>query len=60
MDKMKKSDGFLGCRTSKEIEDKIKAICETNNREVSEVLNYLLRIFIEDLDGIRTKFLERK
>lgn len=60
MAKIKKYDGFLGCRTSKEIEKTIKSICSDNNREVSEVMNYLCRIFIEDIDGIKTKFLMRK
>lgn len=60
MAKIKKCDGFLGCRTSKEIERMIKKICEENKREVSEVINYLCRIFIEDIDGIKTKFLTRK
>jgi len=60
MAKIKKCDGFLGCRTSKDIEKKIKSICNDNNREVSEVINYLCRIFIEDIDGIKTKFLTKK
>ena len=59
MKKLKRCDGFLGCRTSKSIEGKIKALCTENNREVSEVINYLCRIFIEDFEGIRTKFFKR-
>ena len=59
MKKLKRCDGFLGCRTSKVIEDKIKALCTENSREVSEVINYLCRIFIEDLDGIQKKFFKK-
>ena len=57
MKKIKHCDGFLGCRTTQHIEDGIKKICASNNREVSEALNYLCRIFIEDEHGIRTRFL---
>ena len=57
MKKIKKCEGFLGCRTSKKIEDGLKTICDSHNREVSEVLNYLCRLFIEDTEGIRTRFL---
>ncbi|MFA5142745.1 MAG: hypothetical protein WC522_01080 [Candidatus Omnitrophota bacterium] len=60
MKKLKRCDGFLGCRTSKAIEEKIKALCTENNREVSEVINYMCRIFIEDFSGIRTKFFKRE
>lgn len=59
MKKLKRCDGFLGCRTTKVIEDRIKALCTENNREVSEVINYLCRIFIEDLEGIQTKFFKK-
>ena len=59
MKKLKRCDGFLGCRTSKSIEEKIKAMCTENNREVSEVINYMCRIFIEDFGGIRTKFFKK-
>ena len=59
MKKLKRCDGFLGCRTSKAIEERIKALCTENSREVSEVINYLCRIFIEDLDGIQKKFFKR-
>jgi hypothetical protein len=55
--KIKKCDGFLACRTTKAMETEIKAICDANNREVSEVLNYLCRIFISDVSKIKTKFL---
>ena len=57
MKKQKHCDGFLGCRTPKHIELGIKSICDVHNREVSEVINYLCRLFIEDRDGVRTKFL---
>jgi hypothetical protein len=57
MKKQKHCDGFLGCRTPKHVETGIKTICNVHNREVSEVINYLCRIFIEDKDGVRTKFL---
>lgn len=57
MKKLQHSNGFLGFRTPKEVEATIKALCETNNREVSEVLNYLCRIFIEDAYEIKSKFL---
>lgn len=57
MPKKKHCDGFLGCRTPKYIEHSIKAICDTHNRDVSEVINYLCRVFIEDVDGVRSKFL---
>ena len=60
MQKRRHCDGFLGCRTSKEIEDRIKSICQSNKREVSEVLNYLCRLFIEDEGQIRSKFLTNK
>ncbi|MDO8525762.1 MAG: hypothetical protein Q7S07_04665 [Candidatus Omnitrophota bacterium] len=59
MKKLKRCDGFLGCRTSKAIEERIKALCSENNREVSEVINYMCRIFIEDFSGIRTKFFKK-
>ena len=59
MKKLKRFDGFLGCRTSKAIEEKIKALCTENSREVSEVINYMCRIFIEDFGGIRTKFFRK-
>jgi hypothetical protein len=55
--KIKKCDGFLACRTTKGIETEIKSVCEAHQREVSEVLNYLLRIFIDDVGKIKTKFL---
>ena len=58
MKKVRRCDGFLGCRTPKHVENGIKAICNSNNKEVSEVLNYLCRIFIEDENGVRTKFLK--
>lgn len=57
MRKLRRCDGFLGCRTPKYIETGLKSICSNHNREVSEVINYLCRIFIEDTDGVRTKFL---
>ena len=57
MTKRIKCDGFLGCRTTKEIEMQIKALCYEHNRDVSEILNYLCRIFIQDVGKIRTKFL---
>jgi hypothetical protein len=60
MRKLKRNNGFLGCRTTKEIEQKIKGICSEHNREVSEVLNYLCRVFIEDVGGIRAQFLEKR
>jgi hypothetical protein len=59
MKKLKRCDGFLGCRTSKVIEDKIKGLCSENKREVSEVINYMCRIFIEDLGGIQAKFFRK-
>jgi len=58
MTKRVKCDGFLGCRTTKEIEEQIKSICLANNRNISDVLNYLHRIFLEDFASIRTKFLK--
>jgi hypothetical protein len=60
MIKIKRCDGFLGCRTTKEIEQRIKELCEENKRGVSEVMNYLCRLFIEDFDEIRSKFFEEK
>ena len=57
MKKIRRCDGFLGCRTPKYIEKGIKSVCNTHNREVSEVMNYLCRIFLEDTDGVRSKFL---
>jgi len=60
MKKLKRCDGFLGCRTSKSIEEKIKSLCTENSREVSEVINYLCRIFIEDFNGIQTKFFRKE
>lgn len=57
MKKLKNYAGYLGCRTTGNIEWMIKSICASHNRSVSEVINYLCRIFIEDMDGIRTKFL---
>ena len=58
MRKIRRCNGFLGCRTPKFIEEGIKAICDSNNREISEVLNYLCRIFIEDENGVRSNFLK--
>ena len=57
MRRVKHCDGFLGCRTSKDIESKIKSICNENNREVSEVINYLCRIFINDVNGVKSTFI---
>lgn len=57
MKKLRRYDGFIGCRTPKHIEMGIKSICSVHNKEVSEVINYLCRIFIEDADGVRSKFL---
>ncbi len=54
--KIKHRDGFIGCRTSRAIEDKLKEFCSEHSREVSEVMNYLCRLFIEDAYQIRTKF----
>ena len=58
MKKVKRCNGFLGCRTPKYIEEGIKGICDSNNKEISEVLNYLCRIFIEDEHGVRSNFLK--
>jgi hypothetical protein len=57
MAKQKHFDGSIGCRVPKAMEVALKDICNTNNRDVSEVVNYLCRIFIEDVDGIRTRFI---
>ena len=57
MAKHKHYDGFIGCRTSKLVETTLKSICASHQRDVSEVVNYLCRIFIEDVNGIRTRFL---
>ncbi|PIY82882.1 MAG: hypothetical protein COX96_09045 [Candidatus Omnitrophica bacterium CG_4_10_14_0_2_um_filter_44_9] len=57
MAKQKHCDGFLGCRTSKQVEMALKDICSQHNRDISEVINYLCRLFIEDKEGIRSKFL---
>jgi hypothetical protein len=57
MKKIKTYSGYLGCRTTGNIEWMIKSICAANNRSVSEVINYLCRLFIEDANDIRTKFL---
>jgi hypothetical protein len=54
--KIKHRDGFIGCRTPKTVEDKLKEFCLEHTREVSEVMNYLCRLFIEDSGRIRTKF----
>ena len=54
--KIKHRDGFIGCRTPRTTEDKLKEFCAEHNREVSEVMNYLCRLFIEDAYQIRTKF----
>jgi len=56
MKKKRHCNGFLGCRTTKKMEAEIKAVCDEHNKGVSEVMNYLFRIFLEDLSGIRTKF----
>ena len=55
-EKIKHRDGFIGCRTPRTTEDKLKEFCAEHNREVSEVMNYLCRLFIEDAYQIRTKF----
>ncbi|MBI5873572.1 MAG: hypothetical protein HZB36_05460 [Candidatus Omnitrophica bacterium] len=57
MPKKKHCDGFLGCRTPKTIEMTMKGICSQHNKDISEVINYLCRLFIEDKNGIRSKFL---
>lgn len=57
MKKLKNYNGYLGCRTTGNIEWMIKSISASNNRSVSEVINYLCRLFIEDFGGIRTRFL---
>lgn len=57
MKKVKHYGGYLGCRTTANVEWTIKSICAANHRSVSEVVNYLCRLFIEDSNGIRTKFL---
>jgi hypothetical protein len=54
--KIKHRDGFIGCRTPKTTEDKLKEFCAEHTREISEVVNYLCRLFIEDASEIRTKF----
>ena len=56
MKKVKQLPGFLGFRTSKQTEESLKAICEVNNKSISDVLNYLCRLFLEDEAGIRSKF----
>jgi len=58
MKKLKNYNGFLGCRTTKKIEKEIKSICSSHDKGVSEVLNYLCRLFLEDAEGIRTRFLK--
>ena len=58
MKKIRHSDGFLACRTPKTTEDSIKSFCNEHKKDVSEVMNYLLRIFIEDMDGVRTKYVK--
>jgi len=55
--KKKHCDGFLGCRTPKQVELTMKSICDLHNRNISDVINYLCRLFIEDKGGIRSKFL---
>jgi hypothetical protein len=57
MPKKKHCDGFLGCRTPKTIEMAMKTICSQHNKDISEVINYLCRLFIEDKNGIRSKYL---
>jgi len=54
--KIKHRDGFIGCRTPRTVEDKLKEFCAEHNREISEVMNYLCRLFIEDAYEIRNKF----
>jgi hypothetical protein len=54
--KIKHRDGFIGCRTPRTTEDKLKKFCAEHTREISEVVNYLCRLFIEDASEIRTKF----
>jgi len=56
MTKLKKCDGYLGCRTTKKIQDAMTQMCGEHKREVSEVINYLCRIFIEDFASVRTRF----
>lgn len=60
MKKKKHADGFLAFRTPKETEKAVKFLCEANDREISEVLNYLCRIFLKDVNGIKSKFLNGK
>ena len=56
MNKIKKQNGFLGFRTTKEIEEHIKFISMESNKDVSDILNYLCRVFLEDKYGIRSNF----
>jgi hypothetical protein len=58
MKRIKHCDGFLACRTPKSVEESVKSFCSEHRKDVSEVINYLLRIFIEDLDGIRTRYVK--
>lgn len=58
MKKIRHCDGFVACRTPKMIEESIKSFCAEHKKDVSEVMNYLLRIFIEDLDGVRTRYVK--
>jgi len=38
------------------IEKTMKRLCSENGKGVSEVINYLCRLFLEDADEIQTKF----
>ena len=56
MKKLKKQDGFLGFRTTKEIETKMKLLSTECDKEISGTLNYLCRLFLKDEYSIRSKF----
>ena len=56
MKKIKKQDGFLGFRTTKQIETSMKSLSAECDKEISGTLNYLCRLFLKDEYSIRSNF----
>jgi len=56
MNKIRKQNGFLGFRTTQEIEEQIKHVSVDSHKDISDILNYLCRVFLEDKYGMRSDF----
>jgi len=56
MKKLIKQNGFLGFRTTKDMETRMKTLAAECDKEISGTLNYLCRLFIKDEYSIRSNF----